>query len=460
MTSVGFGADWGSPLAAAAVGVAMVISVVCLTALVIGLSRTRRQAEGFSLGDRVRVGPDGRQLRLPLAGAALLRRVALFTPNGWAMRGYTDLSTNGGGLRTVALPVARDPRLQRGGRRRRRVARLAGGDLVSGRAVRVLAVTRVSVRRYARDRRALLFVLILPTMVILILGRDAPGLHDASGSASWTSAPGRRVSDLNGALEHSPALSVKHYGTLASARRGVARGEVSTAVILPAGMDAALQHGSSVTIEVLADPLNGTEQAAAAAVASVVSEQGSRVQAAVFATAEASGTLQQNLTRATTVQGTLADVGVVASQVQTRQSVLPEGFRYSAPTMLVLFVFLNALAGGAIIVENRRSGMYERMAAAPIRPWTIVEGEALTYVGIAVVQSLLIVGLGAVVFGVSWGDPVAAAALIAVWERRRCRCRPAVGHVVQDTGAGHVDRPRPRHRARECWAAACGHSAS
>jgi len=285
---------------------------------------------------------------------------------------------------------------------------------VSGRAARVLAVTRVSVRRYARDRRALLFVLILPTMVILILGVTLRGFTTLKVGVVDLGA-GQAGQDLNGALEHSPALSVKHYGTLASARRGVARGEVSTAVILPAGMDAALQHGSSVTIEVLADPLNGTEQAAAAAVASVVSEQGSRVQAAVFATAEASGTLQQNLTRATTVQGTLADVGVVASQVQTRQSVLPEGFRYSAPTMLVLFVFLNALAGGAIIVENRRSGMYERMAAAPIRPWTIVEGEALTYVGIAVVQSLLIVGLGAVVFGVSWGDPVAAAALIAVW---------------------------------------------
>jgi ABC-2 type transport system permease protein len=186
-------------------------------------------------------------------------------------------------------------------------------------------------------------------------------------------------------------------------------------VILPAGLDAALQAGSSVAIEVLADPANSAEQAAAATVASVVADQGSRVQAAVFATEQASGTVQENVGRAATVEPGLARIGLDARQVQTRPDVLPEGFRYSAPTMLVLFVFLNALAGGAIIVENRRSGMYERMAAAPIRAWTIVEGEALTYVGIAVIQSVLIVGLGALVFGVSWGNPLAASALIAVW---------------------------------------------
>jgi len=105
VTSVGFGADWGSPLAATAVGVAMVISVVCLTALVIGLSRTRRQAEGFSSVIVFGLALMGGNFVFLSQAPALLRHVALFTPNGWAMRAYTDLSTNGGGLRTVALPV-------------------------------------------------------------------------------------------------------------------------------------------------------------------------------------------------------------------------------------------------------------------------------------------------------------------------------------------------------------------
>ena len=55
--------------------------------------------------------------------------------------------------------------------------------------------------------------------------------------------------------------------------------------------------------------------------------------------------------------------------------------------MLVLFVFLNALAGGATIIETRRLGMYERMAAAPHPRRTIILGESLTYFCIALVQA-------------------------------------------------------------------------
>ena len=83
--------------------------------------------------------------------------------------------------------------------------------------------------------------------------------------------------------------------------------------------------------------------------------------------------------------------------------------------MLVLVVFLNSLAAGSVLIETRRLGMYERMSAAPMRAASIVIGESLTYVVLAVVQSVLIVSIAAVVFGVSWGNPLAAVALIAVW---------------------------------------------
>jgi len=89
--------------------------------------------------------------------------------------------------------------------------------------------------------------------------------------------------------------------------------------------------------------------------------------------------------------------------VHTSQGSLPPGYEYSAPTELVLFVFLMAIAGGATIVETRRLGMFERMSAAPVRPRTIIAGESITYVVIAAVQSLVIVAIGSVVFGVSWG---------------------------------------------------------
>lgn len=105
VTSAAFGADWGTPPAALLLGLALVISVVCLTALVIGLARNQRQAEGIGAFVVFGLALLGGNFFFISTAPALLRRLALFTPNGWALRGFTDLSTLGGGLATVVEPI-------------------------------------------------------------------------------------------------------------------------------------------------------------------------------------------------------------------------------------------------------------------------------------------------------------------------------------------------------------------
>lgn len=106
ITSAAFGANWGSPFAAVLLGFAMVISVVCLTALVIGVARTQRQAEGLSSILVFGLALLGGNFIVISSSPPLMRALALFTPNGEAMRGFTDLSTIGGGVGTVAMPIA------------------------------------------------------------------------------------------------------------------------------------------------------------------------------------------------------------------------------------------------------------------------------------------------------------------------------------------------------------------
>jgi linearmycin/streptolysin S transport system permease protein len=106
ITSAAFGANWGSPLAAVLLGLATVISVVCLTALVIGVARTQREAEGFSSILVFGLALLGGNFVVLSSSPPLMRTLALFTPNGEAMRGFSDLSTIGGGLGTVAVPIA------------------------------------------------------------------------------------------------------------------------------------------------------------------------------------------------------------------------------------------------------------------------------------------------------------------------------------------------------------------
>ncbi len=277
-----------------------------------------------------------------------------------------------------------------------------------------IAIMRISLLRIARDRTALFFMVLLPVLVILIIGASVRGFGTFRVGVVDLGA-GNAGRQLITALAHAPNIAVMSYTTVEAADTAVARSEVNTAVVLPAGMDAAVRRGRNVQIGVIAEQTNTTQQAAATAVDAVIAKHGGTVQAAAFTTAQAGGSFDHNLALASSLAPHVARVAVQSRQADASATVLPEGFSYSAPTMLVLFVFLNALAGGAAMIETRRLGMYERMAAAPVRARTIIAGETLTYATIALLQASLIIFVGAVVFGVSWGNPLAAVVLVVVW---------------------------------------------
>ena len=277
-----------------------------------------------------------------------------------------------------------------------------------------LAITATSVRRVLRDRTALFFLVVLPVVVILIIGFTVRGFSTFRVGVVDLGA-GAAGRDVTAALAHTGDLAVQRFTTTGAAAQAVARGQLATAVVLPAGMDGALRAGRTVDVGVVAEQADTVQQAAAQAVTTVISRQGARVQAALFATARSPASFEAALARAATLQEGGAQVTVVTREADRRANVLPQGFEYSAPTELVLFVFLSALTGGANVIDSRRLGIYERVAAAPVRASTVVVGEALGFAAIAVMQAGLIVLVGAVVFGVSWGNVPAAAVLIALW---------------------------------------------
>ncbi len=105
VTSAAFGANWGPALPAIVLGAAVVLAVVCLTAFVIGVSKTQRQAEGISSILVFGLSILGGNFFFISQAPSAMKRIALLTPNGWALRGFTDLATIGGGFGTIAEPV-------------------------------------------------------------------------------------------------------------------------------------------------------------------------------------------------------------------------------------------------------------------------------------------------------------------------------------------------------------------
>jgi ABC-2 type transport system permease protein len=90
-------------------------------------------------------------------------------------------------------------------------------------------------------------------------------------------------------------------------------------------------------------------------------------------------------------------------------------YSYPAPANLVLFVFVNTVVVGSALADDRRRGLTRRLLATPHGSGTVLAGIGAAKLGFALVQSALIVLIGALVFGVRWGDPVAAALLVAVF---------------------------------------------
>src|SRR5918995_1043625 len=105
-TTLVFGADWGDPVAVVALTISSVLSVIGITALVVTLARSEEQAEGFSSLVVFTLALLGGNFVYLAQLPETLQRVSLLTPNGWALRGFVDLVADGGGLATVAVPVA------------------------------------------------------------------------------------------------------------------------------------------------------------------------------------------------------------------------------------------------------------------------------------------------------------------------------------------------------------------
>lgn len=277
-----------------------------------------------------------------------------------------------------------------------------------------LVIAGVGLRRMLRDRTAMFFIVLLPVLVILIIGATVGGY--SSFRVGLVVLDGGALSgDLVQELRAADSVEVASYADAAAARRAVRRGELAAAVVVPAGFDATLAAGRNADVTVVTGSDPGTRQAVTAVLSAVVDRQAARVQAAAFAADQVGGGVRDHLGTATRLQAGAPVAAVRTDVVDGAGEILPEGFGYSAPTMLVLFVFINAFAGGAALIETRTLGIHARALAAPVRPRSIVLGEALCYVGLGLFQSALIVLIGSALFGVSWGDPVAAATLIVVW---------------------------------------------
>ncbi len=279
-----------------------------------------------------------------------------------------------------------------------------------------LVFASTSLRRIVRDRTALFFLLALPILVILIVGLVAHGADSFRvGVVDEGLGQGQLAQELITAFDKAPSLTVRSVSSTEAAATAIRRGEISAAIIVPAVFDTLMRSGGTASVTIMGEGATSNAQAARTAVEGVVTQHSARMNAARFAANIAGTDFTTALAVANRIQTMPASLSATTEVLNGSDQARPSGFARSAPTMLVLFVFINTLAFSAGLIETRRLGIHARASASPVTAGTIVLGEALTYLAIAIGQALLLIVVGALAFGVRWGDPMAAGALVLLW---------------------------------------------
>lgn len=295
----------------------------------------------------------------------------------------------------------------------------------------VVTITGVSLRRLVRDKVALFFIVLMPVVVMVIVG-------STFGAAPRSVPVGAVDLDRSGVsagflqqLREAGTLSITSYDSLDQLEADVRTDRIVGGIVVPEGFQGTLMGGGSAEVQIVAEPDRSATQVVRAAVESVAEQQGGMMAAAAFASRQRGGDMAANVDRAAEVAKTLPRVGVQTRTVGKVVAANQNQFSYTAPSNLVLFVFINSLAAGGALVEMRRLKVAERMLSGPVRTSTIMVGAGVSRFLIALGQSVLLLGVGGIVFGVAWGSPAAVVALAVVFAVVATGAGLLVGAVVR-----------------------------
>jgi len=299
----------------------------------------------------------------------------------------------------------------------------------------ILAMLKVMILSLVRDRGALAMAFILPPTIFVIFAAIFSG---TSGNdlrlqvAYGITAPSAAADRLETALRAEPALRVlpdrsDDATALAALVRG---GEADAAILVRAALE---EEGEAAPVLVLVDPgkamagsiaaghvqrliAQALPDVAIARSVPVIAQlaggfdpaQQARLDAALAAIAQTDQAAQQ--------QGQ----ALVATQTLTGAGAGSATVTYYAGAVAILFLLFSAMQGAATLIEERLSGIVDRLAVGPAGTDVVVVGKFLfltlqgvVQVGLIFVVALLFYGVDFLTAPLPWALTTLAAAAAA-----------------------------------------------
>lgn len=294
----------------------------------------------------------------------------------------------------------------------------------------VRAFTATTFRVLVNDRTTLFFTVVLPIGIITIIGTSYGGVGRVK-VALIGDVESVLAQELAADLTSGEGVEVITGLDEDEARRDLRRFDLRLAVTVPDGADDAMADGRPVELGYL---LNEADTDAFAIVGVVQGSLDRLTLPAAAATAlvDATAGTADPLSPAealaaveTRGDGSFGLTGLASADTGTgtieRTTVGDSGFADASPFALtaaqnvVLFTFITSLTSATIMVHSRARGIIGRALASPTGAPAIAVGLTASWFLLALAQSTLILLVGALAFGVDWGDPLAAALLVALF---------------------------------------------
>jgi ABC-2 type transport system permease protein len=286
-------------------------------------------------------------------------------------------------------------------------------------------IVLLNLRLLAADRSALFWILVMPVAFTFVMGLAFSGRGGGGAPVRYALTianldEGEEGAALIQAIEDAGEIDVvllEGPGAGDEAASLVESGDRSAALVIPADYTARLRRGESAVLTFHRNPERMNPLVTRQAVQRVVARRNVEVLAARGVTegyAELRGQPSDEEARdlRTSVEEYVRGAWEPSPLTVTEEKlgrpagadVPAAGFSRSSPAMALMFVLLNGLMASSVLVTERRERTLARLFTAPVRRSDIIAAEVGWRFIVGMGQMWFLIALGALVFGVHWGD--------------------------------------------------------
>src|SRR6187397_217705 len=251
----------------------------------------------------------------------------------------------------------------------------------------LFALTLANIRSYTRDRAAVFWTLAFPLVFIVLFGLLFQGSSGARLNLGWVDTERSPASEqLKAGFAALDGVTLTDT-TFEDAKAQMQTGKLDGTIVVPVGYGASLAAAGGgappAPLEIYTDP--------------------SRPQLA--------GSIYQAVGTVLGIVNLGGRPPLVVPSPQTVQTTNLNAISYFVPSMLGLSIMQVGIFAAIPLVADREKLILKRLAATPLRRWQLVGSNILMRLLIALVQTVIIVGVGVIFFGVAITGPWAMSAM-------------------------------------------------